>query len=68
MIHHPLLFAAATLASDRGAQRHTVYRGIDAVPNLAEYDGSRKIHWSGFSSTTVTPQVMHNKAKETETW
>ena len=49
-------------------QRRTVYRGIDAVPNLAEYDGSRKIHWSGFSSTTVTPQVMHNKAKETENW
>jgi hypothetical protein len=64
----PPLFVTADWSLTRGPQRCTVYRGIDVVPNLAEYDGSRKIHWSGFSSTTVTPQVMHNKAKETETW
>ena len=35
----------------------TVYRGIDAVPDIANYDQSTKIHWGGFSSTTVDPAV-----------
>jgi hypothetical protein len=41
----------------------TVYRGIDTNdpryqgPPLADYKMSSKIHWSGFSSTTVKPRV-----------
>lgn len=34
----------------------TVYRGMNA-PNLAEYQQSKRVHWSGFSSTSTNAQV-----------
>jgi hypothetical protein len=38
----------------------TVYRGIRNPPNLANYTASSKIHWSGFSSTTINPSVARD--------
>ena len=44
----------------------TVYRGIDTNdpryhgPPLTDYKMSAKIHWSGFSSTTIEPSVARN--------
>ena len=43
-----------------------VYRGIDTNdpryhgPPLTDYKMSAKIHWSGFSSTTIEPSVARN--------
>ena len=34
----------------------TVYRGMNA-PNLAEYQRSKRVHWSGFSSTSTSASV-----------
>ena len=34
----------------------TVYRGMDA-PNLVEYQQSKRVHWSGFSSTSTSASV-----------
>lgn len=34
----------------------TVYRGLNA-PNLAEYQKSKRVHWSGFSSTSSNVRV-----------
>ena len=36
----------------------TVYRGMDA-PNLAEYQQSKRVHWSGFSSTSTNASVSN---------
>ena len=55
----------AVLRSLPDIQR-TVYRGIDTNdpryqgPPLADYKMSSKIHWSGFSSTTVKPRVARD--------
>lgn len=35
----------------------TVYRGIHDPPNQSSYIKSSKVHWSGFSSTSVEPAV-----------
>jgi serine/threonine protein kinase len=37
----------------------TVYRGMDA-PNLAEYQQSKRIHWSGFTSTSTDASVSNH--------
>lgn len=39
-----------------------VYRGIQDPPNLHHYIKSSRIHWSGFSSTTVDPDVARGFA------
>jgi hypothetical protein len=46
--------------------RRTVYRGIDTNnpryqgPPLSDYKMSSKIHWSGFSSTSIEPRVARD--------
>ena len=39
-----------------------VFRGVTDAPNLASYVKSAKIHWSGFSSTSVNPAVAQGFA------
>ena len=56
----PYLWHLMAALKELPDQRCTVYRGIDEVPNITEYDSSRRIHWSGFSSTSVDAE----KAKE----
>lgn len=40
-----------------------VYRGIEDPPHQDRYVKSNRIHWSGFSSTTVNPDVARGFAR-----
>ena len=52
-------FLSHLMAALRALPDHarTVYRGIHDPPALASYVKSSKIHWSGFSSTSVDAAV-----------
>lgn len=52
----PYLWHLMQALSARPDEARTLYRGLDA-PNLAAYDATRRVHWSGFSSASIHPKI-----------